>query len=325
VERPVQLFGITQGRDYWLPKEFYALPCDGFTAILSETKRPKARRCAPKAAAKALLQHQRQLENLLACLDFLPAQPNLVFDGEHQVSRFLADDTDLLRSKLLVYGGLRQFQLVVSWPVEKALKELPQTHYGARYQELLGSDGTRRQIGEAIRDGMRQWRAELSNQIVERISGVTAESLSLPAEDDDVLCNMVALTHKDEVSLLEQSLEAVDALFGGDLRIKMIGPLPACSFASIGSSTADTAEDRAAMGMLNVAPGASAGDLRHAWLSKARAHHPDLVADSPLSMTSLNNAYQSLRKRLRNGIVPTPSDVPSLVIHRDPLLEGASQ
>ncbi|NRA29212.1 MAG: GvpL/GvpF family gas vesicle protein [Parvularculaceae bacterium] len=322
MNKSLELLGIGVGTLPPALKPIASIECGALYAYVRATKEVRAKKQTKAHAAKSLLRHQRALEAVLAHTDFLPAQPNLVFTDEDALRDFVAAEADLITEELRRFGDQRQYQVVISWPLDHALKQLPNTEHGALYRAALTEGRDKRAVGEAIRDGMTAWRASVINDITSRITAATTDVLTLPVESDDALFNGVMLVQKAEVQGLEDVLETIDAQYASALRIQLIGPLPACSFASIGMEGADKAKDQLAMQALGVRQGQSARSLRQAWLGKAKSTHPDRQEGDSVAMSGLNEAYHHLKSRLRQGKLPLPTDAQKPIIQRDPLLEG---
>lgn len=319
----LQLIGVGRVALPLAVQDITSIACGDLYAFVRKLSVKANKKQTKGDAAKILLRHQKALEALLVHTDFLPAQSSLIFADHQALEDFLKSEIDLITDEMGRYADQRQYQIVISWSLDRALKRLPHTEHGKPYLAALAAGRDKRVVGEAIRDGMAAWRATNIERIHRQIKAVTTDMLILPVEDDDALFNGVALVGKTAVDLLEEVLESIDAQFVDELRIQMIGPLPACSFSSIGAANHDSAADQMAMKALGVGGGQSASALRTAWLGKAKQSHPDKTHGDSVAMSGLNDAYHHLKSRLRKGKVPVPTIGPTLVIHRDPLLTGA--
>lgn len=193
----------------------------------------------PAETARALLHVQETLEALGAAGPILPAAPALRFRDETEVLRFVIANASALRGWLAEYGALRQYQARIAWREAAAQAE-----------------------AEAA-----AWR--------ERIAKTLRDVIDLPLDRDvpGEALNLVGLI-EGEAALLG-ALTAIDEAHQDRLRIRLIGPLPAVSFALIEAEEAGAARLEAARSVLGAPAEADPAAIRSAYHQAARRLHPD--------------------------------------------------
>ena len=321
-----QLFGVMDGSVQLGPVSsksgFRLLHHEDLNLIVrTETKRtrPQDRR----SAARAMLSHQRVLEVLLAEHSFLPAELDLTFESDSSLLESVSGQNSLILRELQEFGHLHQYQLIVSWRPEAALKELSRTEYGEPLRTALSEGLGKIACGEAIQQGMEAWRGHLGRELSDLIQPTINYYTDLPLRDENHLLNRAVLLNPGKLGRFEALLEEYDDRQAAMLRIQLVGPLPPCSFSMIGKQSAMTDLETRSMDLLGVRTGVDAAALKSAWLTRARHHHPDLASGSNSVMQRLNEAYALLSKRLRGREVLT-AGVEELTIRRDPLFEEAA-
>lgn len=254
-----------------------------------------------KAVMQALLDHQRVMEKILARTGFLAVQPRTVFSDLDDLMAFLTDAEQTLAELVDTYAGCEQHQVVVSWRPEAMLRRLPTTDEGKTALDRAGRARSKIEAAGIIRDTMEAWRERLARQFEAALRSAGEDLLTLPLGDPDHVFNGVALVRRHDEAAIESALQDIDEAHPDALRIRMIGPLPACSFASIGRRNADRHVDTGPFETLGLTPAATPREARHAWIELARSEHPDVGSGSTDIMARLNSAYDRVKSLLGRG------------------------
>lgn len=160
-----------------------------------------------RAILKAAGARQAMLEGLM------PLGPVLVLPpGQQADAAAFAPFVDELEAWADRLEGRVQFQLTLSWHRAAAAGR-----FAAR------CDGT-----EVGLDRLGQ---ELAQQVTDRLSEVALDSIPLPTDAPEVLVHCVLLIDAAQEMRLDQVLEEIDALWPEGLRLRLVGPSPALSFA----------------------------------------------------------------------------------------------
>lgn len=96
-------------------------------------------------------------------------------------------------------------------------------------------DAARGRFADQLRDGsdaaLDQLAAQLAAQMWQGLAPVALDAEALPREGPEMLLNRVLLLRAQEEMRLDQAIEAIDALWPEGLRLRLVGPSPAVSFA----------------------------------------------------------------------------------------------
>ncbi|SEA36946.1 GvpL/GvpF family gas vesicle protein [Rubrimonas cliftonensis] len=234
---------------------------------------------ARKAAGAALVARQKLLEALMRGGAVLPAAPGArLAPGEARGA--LAASADALREALARLTGFAQHQVRISWDAPQALARFRDAPEIAAATTRAG-DG-RQAFARALAQGAAALRARLGAGFAADLAGVAEATAMLPPEDEADLLNLVALTDAPGLALLERRLEAIDAIWPEGLRIRLIGPSPAITFAAVAVERPDAADLDAAARSLGLAwPLEEPGRVSAAFRRAAAAAHPDAHPDTP--------------------------------------------
>jgi hypothetical protein len=201
------------------PAGCHLLPAGGYVAALRPSRFLSLPGSADVLAAAA--ERARVLEALLAHGTVLPVLPGHRVT-EAEAARLVTANEPVLAALARRLEDRAQFQVTVRWDRQGA---------AAAFGLSPGSE-------DALAVALRA-------RIGERIAATGAELLALPVTDD-VLANFALLVPRSGEPEVDAAVEDIDALWSDGFAIRVIGPYPAVSFASLSIRRAPAAEVRAA-------------------------------------------------------------------------------
>jgi hypothetical protein len=220
-----------------LPQGLRGIAAEGLVAVLAPPEMPGARTMPDRReAARRALVRQRLLESLMPCGDVLAAAPDQLL-GPSDVPGLFASNADRLRSALAEVRGRVQYQLLVGWDEAGVLARFRDSPAVA----ALRTRGT--VAGVDILRAVGAVAASLAAEVQSVMEGIGAEMIALPRPADTPV-HLVLLVEAARVGALDGALERIDAIWPEGLRIRLIGPGPAVSFALL--EIEQVSEDRLA-------------------------------------------------------------------------------
>ncbi len=215
-----ELVALMPGTVPWEPPAGCRLvSARGYVAVLGSSRRLSIPRSADVLAAAA--DRARVLEELLAHGTVLPVLPGHCVT-ETEALRFVTANAPILAALTRRLEDRVQVQVTVRWDRQGA---------AAAFGLPSGSE-------DALAVALRA-------RIAERLASSGAERLDLPVAGD-VLANVALLTARSGEPAIEAAVEDIDALWSAGFAIRVIGPYPGVSFASLSIRRVQAAEVRAA-------------------------------------------------------------------------------
>jgi hypothetical protein len=188
-------------------------------------------------------------DNILAHSDVLQAAfehgPVLPFrfgtvlpDADAVVRELLAPAAERLSRRLEALDGKAEMQLKASYAEEPLLRSVlaqdPGLTQAVRRTQGLPAEAThfeRIRIGEAVAAAVQARRAADERALLQALTPLTlAHALSPPHHERAVL-NAAFLVERSGLAQFDQEVETVSRQHGPEIEFKLIGPLPAYSFA----------------------------------------------------------------------------------------------
>ena len=201
---------------------------------------------------QAAAEHARLLEGLMVFGTVLP-----VLAGQRirasEVPRLIAANLPTLARLEDRLSGRAQYQVTVRWSAERA-----PAHFGVAAQA----------------DATACLAEDLRLRIGAHLAASGAETLALPVAGD-MISNHAILVERVTEAALDAAVEKIDAIWSDGFAVRMIGPYPGVSFASLGFDRVDRPAIRAAQAAFALAPGVSAETLRQARRNALLVAAPD--------------------------------------------------
>ncbi|WP_342070898.1 GvpL/GvpF family gas vesicle protein [Yoonia algicola] len=262
------------------------VPAHGYTAVLAQ--HPRSAIKLPLSRKDVLLtaaQRQAWLEQCMQCGTVLPFGMDSMID-QADVPALIAANRPLLDALASRFAGKVQFQVTVSWDPQGVLSKFRNS------PELSGLFGEVSIAPDKLSLSVKALSERLQNQILHLLEKVASEVLQLPVTDD-MLTNSVVLVETSRLAELDQTIEAIDAIWTEGLRIKQIGPAPAASFASLAPRKITARDIEIALETIGSRPHDTQQDI-------ARARR-DALLQSPLAAADIKRSAEIIDAAFRVG------------------------
>lgn len=244
---------------------------------------------------RRMVAFQRVLEALIPCGPMLPATMGAIFRDALEPTAFLVAHAATLRSALSHFGGLHQYQVLVSWDPQAMLRRLQGSD---RLASLSAGDTSHdaKAYANALGSIMESYRAELGRWFAANLREVTVDMLVLPPDGENGILNATVLIEPAQQQAFDAAIEAIDAVATEALRIKVAGPLPACAFASVTVEKPDRRLVEKARREIGGDAGIDLAELKQNYRRRMRLVHPDMPEGREAEAAAASTSYELLRR-----------------------------
>ncbi len=240
-----------------------------------------------------LQNYQMVLEAVMEDTAILPARYQTVLPGREAVCTLLAQHGHKLAKPITDYGHLIEIEVIVEWDLNEIVKT------------ILSKDGldtsrlgrTSHGMATALQQEITKRRETLARYIRHALKGISVDLSDVRDPDPGVVTRHVLLLEKTRDNDLFLLLRQIDKSGVGKLRMRCIGPLPPCSFASVEVWVGDHEMVENARLNLNLNPIVEKGEIRRAYHSAIKQLHPDLnnvLAGNVDEISAIRDSYELL-------------------------------
>lgn len=227
-----------------------------FTAVLGKRLDLGFVRASRKAILKMSVERQENLEQLMKTATVLPVLPGTAVTQD-AVGPLIRANLPALETVARDLEGLVQFQLSISWDIQAARQ-----HFDCHDDAHL----------ERIKD-------DLAAEAIRILAPLCSRLQELPREDQ-MISNYALLLPVHQEPDLDACAEQIDAIWTDGLKIRLVGPSPAVSFASLGFRKITARACSAALQMFGFQdvpdPETLQSQRRSHLLRSASDHHRDI-------------------------------------------------
>lgn len=244
------------------------------SAIVGPQTKWKVFRSADYNNLTRLQHYQAVLECVMEDTDVLPARFQTVLSGREAVAKLLAQHGHRLAQPISDYGHLIEIEVFVEWD----MNDIVQTILAKEGLEVAQPNATSHDMATALQNAIEKRRAGLKQYIKRALSAIARDVSDVKDGQANVVSRHVVLLEKGRDVDLFSLLKEIDKSSVGKLRIRCVGPLPPCSFASVDVWVGDHDLVETARLNLNLNPIVERGEIRKAYHSAIKRLHPDLSA-----------------------------------------------
>jgi hypothetical protein len=196
------------------------------------------------SASRALREHWGILSDLAAATTVLPIRFGTAMAGDDAVvDEFLAPNHDGLRDALGTLDGKVQLTVKGSYEQEVLLRGVVErspaiARLRAQVEQLpeAASYAKRIQLGELVSAEVEREREGDGAFVTQRLEPLAVATRREPASGPDGAVNSAFLVERDRVASFEQAVGELRGELADRMQLRVIGPLPAYSFAPEGVS-----------------------------------------------------------------------------------------
>jgi hypothetical protein len=235
----VLVYGVVAARDAFAEPSGTRRIVHGDIAAVVATVEDKG-----VSASRALREHWAILGELATATTALPIRFGTAMAGDDAVvDEFLAPNHDGLRDALATLQGKVQLTVKGSYEHEVLLRGVVErspaiARLRAQVEQLpeAASYAKRIQLGELVSAEVERERERDSALVTERLDPLAVDTRRETASGPDGAVNSAFLVERDQVAAFDETVGGLRRELAGRIELRVIGPLPAYSFAPDGVS-----------------------------------------------------------------------------------------
>jgi hypothetical protein len=274
----------------------------GIAAVVGASPPIDFRALSREEAVRYLLAHQRVVEAVMRITPALPVKFGTTLPDEAVVARLLERGAPVLAARLAELSQQIQVELIVTWGVEEALREVAAEEAVARLKSEIVAQGSaatndsRIALGRLVKESIDCKRESYRRRILAVLRPIGTDLAENALMDDCMVANLALLLPVGASEVLDQRLAQLDAEFDERLNFRCVGPLPPYSFATVEVNLPSFEAIDQARRSLDLGDSANLADIKAAYRKLIQQFHPDHGAMPSGDGVSarLTDAYKTL-------------------------------
>lgn len=283
----------------------YAITLKSISAIVSDVEGGQPDLTDRESLGHLLVHHQETIEELQqkGFTMIIPMQLGTIVGSIGEVLKILTCGFDLMIETLKKIEYLTEIDLAVTWDDFPGILNEVANHpeIMSLKNQLLQSGNALTQIdqvkiGMLLQEKLDKKNKEIELKILDSLSGISLDIKIHEAMNDQMVTNSAVLLKRSNTGQFEQTIEKLDKEYNGVLNFKLVGPLPCYSFFTLQVNHVNPKLVIQAGKMLGIHETTTEGDIKKAYLEKAKLFHPDHNSQTGNAETfnTIQKAYHTL-------------------------------
>jgi len=234
------------------------LVCDhGLTAVIGAGQANALGASSREAILRSLLAHERVIESLMGQGELLPVQFGTVVQDETEVNDLLSQGRTTILQALSAVQRKLEFETAITWSVPSVLQAIGAEPAVVQARTAIELRGTVSQdeavsLGSIVKARLDERRKAIQQKALEQLCPVALQSTAHPLRDDSMVMNTAFLIEDNNADDFQARISGLDALFHGELTLRVIGPLPPYSFFTLEVEKVSREDFASAAGLLGL-------------------------------------------------------------------------
>ncbi|MGB8343866.1 MAG: GvpL/GvpF family gas vesicle protein [Ktedonobacteraceae bacterium] len=266
---------------------------------------------AKEKTIKDLVTHQFVIEKVMEHFTIVPVKFGTMVENADEVIAFLEKGYPLLSNELSRMEQKIEMDVVARWDMSKILAALPRHHLPVQEkQQEIALKGDRASVedkialGKVIEQALQTEKARYQQLILRALKAGAADARLHNLASDEMIFNAGFLVEKKDEHSFTGAIDALDRDLEDAVNFRVVGPLPAYSFATILLERIDPRKLAAAKKLFGLNGEITAQAVRDTYHQLAQQCHPDKrgAADA-LDFHLVHSAYRTLKDFTEKGLL----------------------
>ncbi len=230
---------------------------------------------------RCLLTHQVVIEQVMKDHAVLPVKFGTILTTSDEVHNLLAQGHSQLVEALDWVKDKVQLEVAATWDVRQVLREISNEEEILREKKAIVSRPVRQSmkglihLGQTVKASIDRRRDSYRERMLNLLMPLAIDVQPNALISDEMVMNIAFLLDKSRQEEFDSRVKQLDNLFGNQINFRIIGPLPAYSFATIEVTRVSPEMIKEARQLLHLDQTFSEPEVRKAYRHLAAQSHPD--------------------------------------------------
>ena len=253
----------------------YTIPFQGLSGVVSPVTLDFSQKLPKEVLIKALIQHQKSLEELMKTYDVIPFKFGTSLKDEEELLYLLKTHHGTFQKLLQDYKNHCEFSVSAVWINQQNVFDeilLKNSELSQLKEKVLKSAilEDKIELGKKLQAALLYHNEKEETFISQKLGSLSSKTFSHEKMNDFMLYHVSHLLNKKGIAEFYKTLETLNQTFQGKIQFRAVGPLPAYSFATVHVNVIPATQIRQAYHILGIhaAAGFNAIKKAHQILSR---------------------------------------------------------
>jgi hypothetical protein len=281
----------------------YTIPYRDLSAVISDRRAVNYQTLRREEILRDLTIHQKTVEKIMEHFTVLPMKFGTLAPDGSAVIHILRQGYDSFWQTLAAIKGRVEVEVVTTWDVKSIFQEIANEEPIAQRKAQIATRAPaetmneRVEIGRMVKASLEARRENCRTTLLAALMDCADDMRVNPLPTDEMVMNVAFLVDRLGWQRLEDAVRELDRRFNGVLHFRLIGPLPAYSFATIEAKRLVPQHVQHARQLLQLPEWANLRQVKAAYHRLARQFHPDSNPgdlSAQMHFDQVHQAYQVL-------------------------------
>lgn len=187
---------------------------------------------------KHLVAYQRIVEHVMQRQSVLPVSFGTYLESAAEARDLVSQNRTALGQAFARMRGMTELEVAATWEVGRVLAEIGRDPAVVRAREAIERRGDptpddRLQLGRLVESHMALRREAIRSRSLDALEPLASSTATHALLDERLVMNEAFLVSTGGVPEFEKRVHMLDALFGGQIDFRIVGPLPPYTFCTV--------------------------------------------------------------------------------------------
>ena len=256
---------------------------NGLGCVVSDHVEEEVGSLPREEIVRRLFAYQRVVEQVTQRRPVLPVKFGTVLDHAQEALELLNQGRAKFAEALGYIQDKIEMDVAATWDTNRVLQAIGRQEEVARRREELARKGQptleeRVQLGQLVNEQMDSRRDRYRKRMVGLLKPLAFDMVPNPLLSDQMVMNVAFLIDREKEHAFDERIRWLDQLFDDEVNLRVIGPLPPYSFATVEVTRLTLEQVEEARSVLGVDDVTAEDTVRRAYRRRAAEAHRSLGA-----------------------------------------------
>jgi len=267
------------------PEQVYTVVYRGLGCVVSNYLGEDFTSLPKENLVRCLMAHQAVIERVMKDYPILAVKFGTLVEGDGDVQRLIEQGHRKFTQALIWLDGRVEMEVAATWDLKRVLADIGQEYEIVRLKKAMANrppgEVLEQQIraGKIIKESLDRRRIKYQERMLQSLQAMAPAVQPNALVADEMVMNVAFLIQRDQEGEFDKRVRELDQALHDQMNFRVIGPLPAYSFAPVEVVRPNAEKIEEARRLLGLGDEVSEAQVKEAFRRLAAETHPDAHPD----------------------------------------------